>query len=309
MMIIRHSGAMQASGRISKFPVRRFAPPGMIRHQASLLSVGGFRTLATSIWCRSILPDLWRFRPRIHPEDQALLFSSLSGLWLEDVRVPQRRWQRTSHGHAHTSAPTAAASGVARFLRVIDRVHGAVHHQRVAAAGGVFRPLVWIFDDKRPEASRPISSTSGPPAVWCSMAIRRWPTTGISRSRFEVAVLGQSYDRLLRLALSTAVPVRRILCWRSFPMRWPISAGLRSASCLISLSYARDRRLQLRPSACGRASRWCSLMRWSGRTVFSRAALIGGALYLIPMRPVLCRHLPGAAELQAAIRACCFRSR
>ena len=123
----------------------------------------------------------------------------------------------------------------------------------------------WIWDPKG-GASRPISSTSGPPAGSRSRAIRRRPGTGISRGRSNSRCFAR-ISRLFRLALSAAVPVRRVPAG-AVPLYGRLHRLGLGEPCALSRHDARDRRPQLRLAAGDRRFRWCSTTRWSDRTAF-----------------------------------------
>ena len=171
----------------------------------------------------------------------------------------------------------------------------------IALRGGVFLALVGLRSE-RPRHPGPTSSTSGLPGVWCSMAFRHRPMTGTSRSR--------SRSRSSARILSATLPgtIRRRSC----------SSHLLLAQLPYSVAYHRLGRGQHRALSCRRCARSSAttsayllalavpmafINALVGQNGFLTAALIGGALYLIPMRPVLAGICLGLLTLQAAIRA------
>src|SRR6185312_13844103 len=120
-------------------------------------------------------------------------------------------------------------------------------------------------------ASRPISSTSGRPAVWCSMASRRRPMTGTSRSRSR----SQNSARISSAILPGTIRRRfcsSLPCWLSF---LPFVVAMRA---IVGHPFGYLLALAI-PMAFINAL--------VGQNGFLTAALIGGTLYLIPIRPVL----------------------
>ena len=106
------------------------------------------------------------------------------------------------------------------------------------------------------------------------------------QKQVELALLAPGFSRLFRLALSAAVPVRRVLAGAVSLRRGLHRLGLGELRAL-SRHDARDRR----PAA----SAWCSRSAFPmvfnnalvGQNGFLTASLIGGTLYLMPVRPVL----------------------
>ena len=166
---------------------------------------------------------------------------------------------------------------VERVLRAVRHQRSRFSRRRISRTGG--------STIRTASASRPISSTSGPPAGWRSMAIRRWPGIGISRSRSSSRCCGR-----ISSAISPGTIRRRSCssprCSRSFPMRSPSSAGSRSSF----VPYlAMMRAIVGRPFGLLLAAAFPMVFNNTlvGQNGFLTAALIGGTLYLMPTRPVL----------------------
>ena len=133
--------------------------------------------------------------------------------------------------------------------------------------------------------SPPTSSTSGPPASSCCKVIRRWPGIG----RFSARSNSRCCSRIFP-AISPGT-IRRPSCswprcWRGCPMPRRSWAGSSSAS----IPY-----LVVTRAIVGRPFGWMLALAAPmvlnnalvGQNGFLTAALIGGTLYLMPVRPIL----------------------
>ena len=158
----------------------------------------------------------------------------------------------------------------------------------------------WIFDRQGPRHPDRFRQCLVCRAASCSRATPRRPMTGISRSRSR----SQCSARAIR-AISPGTIRRRFCswrpCWRIFPMRSPSLAGW-SASLVPYLAVMRA--IVGRPFGLLLAAAFPVVLNNAlvGQNGFLTASLIGGTLYLMPVAAGPRRHLPGAVELQAAIR-------
>ena len=133
------------------------------------------------------------------------------------------------------------------------------------------------------------------------MASRRRPMTGTSRSRSR----SQNSARILSAILPGTIRRRSCSshpCWRSFPIQLAF-IGWAVVSFLPFLVVMRA--IVGRPFGylLALAIPMVFINALVGQNGFLTAALIGGTLYLIPIRPVLAGICLGLLTLQAAIRA------
>ena len=157
------------------------------------------------------------------------------------------------------------------------------------------------FTIRTGSASRPISSTSGPPAAWCSMAFRRRPMTGTSRSRSRSRKLGQ--DFVGYFAWHYPPP---FLFVASLLAQLPYQLAFIGWVVVSLLPFLRrdagDRRPQLRLSARARGSDGVHQCAGRAERIPHRGADRRHALSDSGTAGAG-RHLPRAVDVQAAIRA------
>ena len=204
---------------------------------------------------------------KIPPRPETLRFLKFcSAYWLTDAR-PRRRLRNGACMAASIPAPTTPSAHGAIPAALVNVCFVLAVINICLFPGGVFLALVDLRS-RTASASRPISSTSGPPArlVLEGHPAQAYDWDDPEAGRTRAAAPG--IPRLFRLALSAAVPVRRILAGAVSLRRRLHRLGLGELRAL-SRHDARDRRPQLRLAARGAPFRWCSTTRWSGRTAFS----------------------------------------
>ena len=115
------------------------------------------------------------------------------------------------------------------------------------------------------------------------------------QKQIEVATARSGFCRLFCLALSAAVPVRRIACWRSFPMRWRF-IGWVLVSILPYLAVMRAI-VGRNFGVAARARRSDGVHQCAGRTErFSHGGADRRHALSDPDSSGACRHLPRAIE-------------